>query len=148
MDLVTNILKQLGADGTFVNQLVIILVVFIIAKFLFIDRLQTIIESREAQTVGADEESEKKFKEIDALSQSYKAKIQEANKLAKANIDTSKQQIVKGAEAKYREEEVEVNMFVEKSKKEIAADIQGKEDQILKEADSLSNSLIQKITKG
>lgn len=148
MDMVIGILKQLGADETLWQQFLIVTAMYFLAKFLFLDHLQNVIENREEKTVKLEGSAEKQFDEINKLSNEYKEKISSANKEAKANLDSSKKSIAKDLESKYRGEEKTINDYIESSRKDIEADLAQKKDQILSEAETLSNSLVQKIAKG
>ncbi len=148
MDMVIGILKQLGADETLWQQFLIVTAMYFLAKFLFLDHLQNVIENREEKTVKLEGNAEKQFEEINKLSNEYKEKISAANKEAKANLDLNKKDIAKDLENKYRGEEKTINDYIDSSRKDIEADLAQKKDQVLSEAETLSNSLVQKIAKG
>ena len=95
MDLVLKILVQLGADKSFFYQLAIILIVFVIARFLFIDHLQAVIERREDKTVKLEGDAEKQFDEINKIQDEYKQKIQGASKEMRAKLESNKNEIIK-----------------------------------------------------
>lgn len=147
MDFVLNILKQLGADNSFVYQLGIIIVVFIIAKFLFLDHLQAVIERREAKTVKLAGQADKQFDEINKIQDEYKQKIQKASKETREKLTAHKAEIIKKEEARYRSNEVEINAYIEKTRAEVEAEIQDKKEEVLKEADKLATNLVKKISK-
>lgn len=148
MEMFIDIFKQLGADYTLWVQFGIIIVMFYITKFLFIDHLQNILETREDKTVNLEGNAEKKFEEINKIQDEYKVKIQSANKEVKAKIEESKMAVIKTEESKYREQEKEINAFIEKSRAEVQAEIQEKKDKVLSDAEQLASSLVQKMTKG
>jgi F0F1-type ATP synthase membrane subunit b/b' len=148
MDMLIGIFEQLGADQSIVYQITIVIVMFIIAKFLFINHLQDVLETREDKTVKLEGNTEKQFEEINKIQAEYKEKIQTANKQVKAKLETAKAEIIKSEEGKYKQQESEINDYINKSKKEIETEIQGKKDEILADAESLSAGLVQKITQG
>lgn len=148
MDMVIGILKQLGADETLLVQFGIVVAMFFLSKVLFLDHLQTVIETREDRTVKLEGNAEKQFDEITKMSNEYKEKITSANKAAKANLDNSKKEITKDLEAKYRTEEKTISDYIESSRKEVEKEIAIQREQVLGEADQLAASLVQKITKG
>ncbi|MEE2671166.1 MAG: ATP synthase F0 subunit B [Bdellovibrionota bacterium] len=147
MDLVLNILKQLGADNSFVYQLAVIVVVFIIAKFLFLDHLQAVIERREAKTVKLEGDAEKQFDEINKIQDEYKQKIQTASKEVREKLTAHKSEIIKKEEARYRSNEAEINTYIEKTRSEVEAEINEKKEEVLKEADKLATNLVKKLSK-
>jgi len=148
MDVVLTIFKQLGADFTLLIQFIITAVIFILAKVLFFDHLQNVLNTREDKTVKLEGNAEKQFDEVNKLSKSYKEKIHAANKDAKAKFDTAKAEISKSFEATYKSEETTIDSFVETSRKEVQKDLLVKKENVMKNAEQLATSLVQKITKG
>ena len=100
MDMLIGIFEQLGADQSIVYQITIVIVMFIIAKFLFINHLQDVLETREDKTVKLEGNTEKQFEEINKIQAEYKEKIQTANKQVKAKLETAKAEIIKSEEGK------------------------------------------------
>jgi len=137
MDAVVAIFQQLGANESLVYQFAIFVIVFLVAKFGFFNHLQAILDTRVEKTVKLEGNAEAKFEEVNKLSAEYKEKIKTANKEAKSKVDAGKMEITKAEEARYRQQETEVNKYVESSRAEV-----------MNEADQLANSLVQKITKG
>lgn len=148
MDMFIGILEQLGADKSVAYQIAIIVAMFVIAKFLFVNHLQNILETREDKTVKLEGNTEKQFAEITKIQNDYKEKIQTANKAARSKLEVSKAEIAKAQEANYKIQENEINEFIAKSRKEVEEEISGKKDEILADAQSLSANLVQKITQG
>ncbi|MCO4752938.1 MAG: ATP synthase F0 subunit B [Bacteriovoracaceae bacterium] len=148
MDAVVAIFQQLGANESLVYQFAIFVIVFLVAKFGFFNHLQAILDTRVEKTVKLEGNAEAKFEEVNKLSAEYKEKIKTANKEAKSKVDAGKMEITKAEEARYRQQETEVNKYVESSRAEVQKEVQAKKDEVMNEADQLANSLVQKITKG
>lgn len=148
MDMFIGILNQLGANESIWYQLGLIVLMYVLAKFLFIDHLQKILETREEKTVKLVGNTEKQFAEITKIQNDYKEKIRAANKEVKENLDIKKQEIIKKEESEYKAQEKEINKYITDSRAEIEKDIKDKKDKILADAESLSSSLVQKITQG
>ncbi|MEX0799240.1 MAG: ATP synthase F0 subunit B [Bacteriovoracaceae bacterium] len=148
MDAVVAIFQQLGANESIIYQFVIFLIVFIVAKLVFFNHLQNILETREEKTVKLEGSAEARFEEVNKLSSEYKDKIQKANKEAKSKLESGKGAIIKVEESRYREREKEINHFIENSRNETLKDVKAKKDQVMSEAEQLASSLVQKITKG
>jgi len=147
MDLVLKILVQLGADKSFFYQLAIILIVFVIARFLFIDHLQAVIERREDKTVKLEGDAEKQFDEINKIQDEYKQKIQGASKEMRAKLESNKNEIIKKQEARYRSNEAEINAYLDKTRAEVEAEINEKKEEVMAEADKLAANLVKKLSK-
>ncbi|MAX66443.1 MAG: hypothetical protein QF441_15100 [Bacteriovoracaceae bacterium] len=148
MEMFVDIFKQLGANESLVHQFIIVVVMFFLTKFLFLNHLQRILETREDKTVNLEGDAEKQFEEVEKIQKEYKEKIQTANKNLKAKVDSKKAEIIKKEEEKYREQEKEVNAFIESSRKEAEQEIGQKKDKVLEDAQQLANSLVEKMTKG
>ena len=142
------IFVQLGTDQSILYQLVIIIVMFAISKFIFIKHMQAVIETREERTSKLEGNTEKQFEEIEKIQKAYKEKIQLANKEVKRQLDAGKDELSRKYEGEYRAEESVVNEFIKKSKKEIEAEISEKRTVVLSDAEELAKSLVNKIAKG
>ena len=148
MDMMVDIFKQLGANESLMYQFGIVVVMYFLTKFLFLDHLQKVLDTREDKTVNLEGNAEKQFAEIDKLQKEYKEKMLTVNKSLKEKADKSKNEIIKTHEKKYRSEEEQVNSFIEKSRKEIESEIEEKKDKIMQEAEQLASNLVQRMTKG
>lgn len=148
MDMVVDIFKQLGANESLVHQFIIIVVMFYLTKFLFLNHLQEVLDVREDKTVNLEGSAEKQFEEISKIQDAYKEKMQTVNKEIKADYEDKKNTIVKREESVYREKESEINSFIEKSRLEIESEIKEKKDKVMNDAEQLAGGLVQKITKG
>lgn len=144
----TEIFVQLGTDQSILYQLVIIIVMFALSKFIFIKHMQSVIETREDKTSKLEGNTEKQFQEIERIQKAYKEKIQLANKEVKKQLDDGKDVLSKKYETEYRSEEKVVNEFINKSKKEIEAEISEKRTGVLSDAEELAKNLVNKIAKG
>lgn len=145
METFTAIFTQLGVDNSLVPQFVIILVVFIIAQFLFLGKLQDVIETREEKTVKLESSADETIEKVQRMQSEYKSKIEEANRAALKNSTDKKQKITQTYTEQYKQTEKEVNTFVDQSRHEFTKEVAGNKDQYLAEADALAQSLVQKI---
>jgi F0F1-type ATP synthase membrane subunit b/b' len=148
MDMVLGIFKQLGADETLWVQFGIAVGMLLISKFLFLTHLQTIIEQREERTVGLEGDADKQLDEVNKLSESYKMKINSATKEIRAKVENEKASITKDLETKYKTEEKTVNDYVDESRKVAEVKVSEQKGIVLAQAEELSLSLVQRITKG
>jgi F0F1-type ATP synthase membrane subunit b/b' len=148
MDMVLGIFKQLGADETLWVQFGIIVVMLVLSKFLFLTHLQTVLETREEKTIGLEGNADKQLEDVNKLSESYKSKINSANKDVRAKIDSEKTALTKELETKYKAEEKTVNNYVDESRKLAEVKVSEQKEKVLAEAEELSLSLVQRITKG
>jgi F0F1-type ATP synthase membrane subunit b/b' len=145
METFTAIFTQLGVDSSLVPQFVIITVVFIIAQFLFLGKLQNVIETREEKTVKLESSADETIEKVQRMQNEYKIKIDEANRTALKNSTEKKQSITQKYTDQYKQTEKEVNAFVDNSRNEFTKEVTANKDKYLAEADTLAQSLVQKI---
>lgn len=145
MDQVVAIFNQLGVDVTIAYQFVIFVVLFVLLKTLFFDKLQFVLELREAKTTKLDGAADKKFGEADRMAQQYEEKIKQINGQAQHHLSEVKASaLVRQRDAiKKLEEQLEVQ--VETERKEFMQEIEIKRQEVLKNADQLSEGLVQKL---
>lgn len=148
MDMVLNIFKQLGADETLWIQFGIVVVMLVLSKILFLTHLQNVIEQREQRTIGLEGDADKQLDAVKNLSEEYKAKINSANKDVRKKVDSEKNKITKELESNYKAEEKTVNDYVDEARKNAESKVLEQKEKVLSEADELSLSLVQRITKG
>lgn len=148
MDKIISVFKQLGVNESVVYQFLVVLVVYFLAKYLFLDHLQKLLDLREDKTVNLEGEAEEQFAQVEKEQQEYKEKMISVNKALKEKLDAKKAEVIKVEEAKYKKEEHEVNTYIEASRKEVEKEIADKKEVILKEAEQLSTNLVQRLTKG
>jgi F0F1-type ATP synthase membrane subunit b/b' len=145
METFTAIFTQLGVDSSLVPQFVIILAAFIIAQFLFLGKLQSVIETREEKTVKLESNADETIEKVQKMQADYKSKIENANRSAMKVSSEKKQKIVQKFTDQYKQTEKEVNAFVDQSRNDFKKEVEGNKSAYLAEADSLSQTLVQKI---
>jgi F0F1-type ATP synthase membrane subunit b/b' len=145
METFTAIFTQLGVDSSLVPQLVIIVVVFILVQFLFLGKLQDVLETREEKTVKLESNADETIEKVQKMQVEYKAKIEDANRSALKSSSDKKQKIVQKYTDQYKQTEKEVNSYVDQSRNEFTKEVAGNKDSYLAEAEALAKSLVQKI---
>lgn len=145
METFTAIFTQLGVDSSLVPQFVIILFAFIILNFLFLGRLQEVIEIREEKTVKLENSADETIDKVQRMQAEYKAKIEEAHRKALQTTTEKKQKLSQQYSEQYKQTEREVSAYVDQSRNEFSIEIEANKDKYLSEADSLAQSLVHKI---
>ncbi len=145
METFTAIFTQLGVDSSLVPQFVIITLVFVLAQFLFLGKLQNVLETREEKTVKLESSADETIEKVQKMQTEYKAKIEDANRTALKNSTEKKSKITQKYTDQYKQTEKEVNTFVDNSRNEFTKEVAGNKDKYLAEAESLAQSLVQKI---
>mgnify|MGYP003691137009 CR=1 FL=1 len=148
MDTLLVVFEQLGANESLLHQFIIVVVMFYLTKFLFLNHLQSILDNREDKTVNLEGSADQKFEQVEKIQAEYKSKIQNITKELKTESDSKKNEIIKREEATYRKHESEVNTYVEEARKKVQTEIGEKKEKVLSEAEHLAASLVDKIAKG
>ena len=73
------IFTQLGVDSSLPYQFVVLAVAFILANFLFLGKLQEVLEVREEKTVKLENSADETLEKVTTMQAEYKAKVDEAN---------------------------------------------------------------------
>jgi F0F1-type ATP synthase membrane subunit b/b' len=145
METFTAIFTQLGVDSSLVPQFLIILAVFIVAQFLFLGKLQNVLETREEKTVKLESNADETIEKVQKMQADYKSKIEEASLSALKTAYEKKQKINEKYMDQYKQTEKEVNSYVDQSREEFVKEVEGNKEKYLSEADALAQSLVQKI---
>ena len=146
METIQAIFSQLGANGSVVNQIIIVFVFYFLAKYVFFNKLQFVIENREEKTTKLENHADEMFEQANKLGEKYKAKIEAAHAKAQAYLSEKKSHAKAEMNAKLKLSEDEVNAYVESSKQKIKEDIQNKRTEVMSESNQLANLLINKLT--
>jgi len=145
MDTVKAIFTQLGVDSSFLPQFLIVFGMFIVAKFLFLNHLQFVLENREDKTVKLESSADLTLENVTKMAQEYKAKIDGANKEAMKVVSSKKTEIQARHAETFKKTEKEINQFVENSRQDFEKEIQTNKAKFVGEVDSLSDDLVKKI---
>ena len=145
MDTVKQIFTQLGVDSSLLPQFILVLVLFIVAKFLFLNHLQFVLENREEKTVKLESSADETLERVNKLSQGYKSKIDQANKEAMKVLLAKKGEIQTRLNDQFKKTEREINQFVDESRHQFEREVQATRGKFLAEADGLASDLVKKI---
>jgi len=145
MDTVKAIFTQLGVDSSLLPQFILIVLIFIVAKFIFLNHLQFVLENREEKTIKLESSADQTLDHVNKLSQEYRAKIDGAHKDAMKMSSLKKQEIVERHTASFKKTEKEINQFVEESRQSIEKDIQNNRSKFMSDVDGLAGDLVTKI---
>ena len=139
------IFTQLGVDDSLPYQFAVLAVAFIIANFLFLGKLQEVLEVREEKTVKLENSADETLEKVTSMQGDYKTKVEEANRIALKNATEKKQKITQKYTEQYKTTEKELNQLVDSSRSAFSKEVASNKDKYLAEAEVLSQSLVQKI---
>jgi F0F1-type ATP synthase membrane subunit b/b' len=145
METVQAIFTQLGVDSSLAPQFVIVCVVFFLAQFLFLGRLQEVLETREEKTVKLENSADETIEKVSRMKAEYKAKMDEAQRLTLKDSTEKKQKITHKFTDQYKQAEKEVGAQVDASRNNFAKEVSSNREQYMAEADALAQSLVNKI---
>lgn len=145
METVQAIFTQLGVNSSLLPQFIIVVVVFILAQFLFLGKLQEVLETREEKTVKLEGAADETMEKVSRMQSEYKQKIEDANRVALKDATDKKQKITQKYTDQFKTTEKEVNQFVDQSRADFSKEVASNKDKYLSEADALAQSLVQKI---
>lgn len=145
MGTIQAIFTQLGIDASLLPQFIIVILMFVLAEYLFLGRLQNVLETREEKTVKLESSADETFEKVNHMASDYKAKINQAQNDAFKIASIKKNVLTTQYTEQFKKTEKEVDEFVEQSRNEFASEITAQKGKLLSEVDGLSNSLVQKI---
>ena len=64
METVQAIFTQLGINASLLPQFIVVVVMFILAEFIFLGRLQDVLETREEKTVKLENAADETFEKV------------------------------------------------------------------------------------
>jgi F0F1-type ATP synthase membrane subunit b/b' len=139
------IFTQLGVDSSLPYQFGVILVVFILANFIFLGKLQSVLEVREEKTIKLENSADSTVEKATSMQNDYKLKIDEADRAALKNSADKKQKVVQKFTDQYKQTEKEVNASVDLTRNEFSKEVAESKVKYLAESETLAQSLVQKI---
>lgn len=145
METFVAIFSQLGVDSSLKYQFVIILVVFVAANFIFLDKLKNVLQVREEKTVKLESSADDVIEKANSIQAEYKTKIDEASRVALKTTTEKKQKITQKYTEQYKQTEKDLGQYVDQSRLDFSKDVASNKDKYLSESEALSQSLVQKI---
>ncbi|MBH47003.1 MAG: hypothetical protein CME71_02405 [Halobacteriovorax sp.] len=145
MDQIVVIFKQLGVDETIGHQFIVFVIMFALLKVLLFDKLQFVLELREAKTTKLDGDADAKFGQADRMANEYEEKMKAINSQAMNHIYEVKGKALNKQKVEIKKVEDQLDDQIESKRQEFMKEIDVKKGEILKSADQLSDGLVQKL---
>jgi F0F1-type ATP synthase membrane subunit b/b' len=145
METFVAVFSQLGVDSSLKYQFIILVVVFIASQFLFLEKLQNVLEIREEKTIKLENSADDVLEKATSMQNEYKTKIDEAHRTTLKTSSDKKQKITQKYTEQYKQSEKELGQQVDQSRLEFGKDVEANKEKYLAESESLSASLVQKI---
>ena len=145
MDTIKAIFTQLGVDSSILPQFFIVCLLFILARFLFLNHLQFVLENREEKTIKLESSADETFEKVNQMNKAYKVKIDTANKEAMKVVNTGKASIQNKLGEELKKTEREINFFVEESRMNFEKELKANSSKFHSEVDGMAQELVTKI---
>lgn len=147
MNTIVTILNSLKIDQTFLIQFVLFIVFFnIIAPVLF-KRLQEVLDLRESKTTKLDSHANHVYKQADDLAIQYKASIEKTHSDSQSIATKKKSEILSKEKAVFHDAEEKMTNEYDGKRSSLLKDIAEQRLIVMAEAEKLSNTLVEKLTK-
>jgi F0F1-type ATP synthase membrane subunit b/b' len=147
MEIALNIMKQLGLNTAFFYQLVIVVLFFVVSKFLFLDRLRDILVERINKTSKLENNADQTFQEIDKLTAEYDEKMKQANLEQKTLYDSKKVEIDTEIENQLKTKQKEITEKYDENLQMVSSELRAKKQKVVNEAEGLANALVEKMSE-
>ena len=145
MDTITNIFSSLGVDQSIFIQFPIVIVLYFVLRFLFLDKLQEVLDMREAQTTKLESSADEKFKEAEKLESEYSTRIDKAQVDAYKKFNEQREKALARQKQQIKDHEEKINDQLEQKRTELFSEMEIKKAEVMKTADGLSQNLVEKI---
>lgn len=147
MGTIQTILHSLKVDQTFLVQFILFLVFFNIIAPLLFKRLQEVLHLRESKTTKLDSHANHVYKQADDLAVQYKNSIEKTHQDSQLVATKKKAEILAKEKAIFESAEEKMSGEYDGKRSSLLKDLAEKKSIVMAEADKLSNTLVEKLTK-
>lgn len=145
MDLILSVFQKLHVDHTVFVQFGILIILFLVLKVIFFNKLQFVLELRESKTTKLEDNANKTFTEAETLSKKYKDEVDKAYVQAQEKYNKRKTEILERERDAVKSAESEINKDVEVERAKNVAELDSKKKEVLDNADGLAKNLVEKF---
>jgi F-type H+-transporting ATPase subunit b len=147
MEMIVTIFKSLGVDQTVFVQFISLIIIFTLLSNLLFGRLKEVLELREKKTVKLEGSAHAVYKKADELAEQYKAHIEKTHQDSHLAAQKKKAEALDVENKLIKETEEQLAKEYEMKRLAMLAEYNSNREKTLKEVDSLSKSLVEKLTK-
>lgn len=152
MDMLNNIfqltiIKSLKIDQTVLVQFVLFVVGFNIIAPLLFRRIQEVLDLRDSKTTKLESSAHHIFKQADDLNEQYNAKIEKTHVDSQTIATKKKAEALAAEKAVLNSAEEKMTAEYESKKSQLTKEMSEKRNTVMAEAEKLSGSLVDKLTK-
>jgi F-type H+-transporting ATPase subunit b len=147
MNTILTILNSLKIDHTVIVQFVLFVIFFNIIAPLLFKKLQDVLDLREGKTTKLASHANHVYKQAEDLNEQYKNSIEKTHQDAQAIATKKKAEVMAKERALYVSAEEKMNSEYETKRSALLKDLAEKKATVMAEAEKLSNTLVEKLTK-
>ena len=147
MDTIVIILKALKIDQTALIQFGMLVIFFNTVAPLLFKKMQAVLELRESKTVKLESHAHDIYKKSEDLASQYKAKVEKTHQDSQSASHKKKLEVLNKEREILKSLEEKLDTEYSDRKSKILDDMSKKRTEIMAEADKLSGSLVEKLTK-
>jgi F-type H+-transporting ATPase subunit b len=139
-------LQALGVNATYFYQLGIVILFYYLLKQTLFKKLQSVVETREAQTTKRTHSASEKLAKVEELKSTYNEKITLAHRAAQTELSNRKMETVRKETIRFKDSEHKLSQELEAKRAELKNAIGDVRKKSLSQAEGLSQELVTKIT--
>jgi F0F1-type ATP synthase membrane subunit b/b' len=147
METIQAIFAQLGVDSSLLPQFIIVVLVFILASVLFLNKLQFVLENREEKTVKLETSADSTLDKVNKMASEHKTKIDQAHKESLSLMAGKKTDVMNKHNDSFRKVEKEINQFIEENRVLAQKQIQQSREKLKGDVSGLAGDLVNKIVQ-
>lgn len=146
MESILAIFNKLGVDYSFYYQFALFLILFVILKYLFFNKVQFIIELRESKTNGLIKNANNKFNKGMKIADECKEKIDNTHAKVQEELRSHKKNICTKEYKDYSKEEIRIMSEFDEERSKLHQEAMERQKEAIGKVDEFSNELVKKLT--
>ena len=147
MNTILTILNSLKIDHTVIVQFILFVVFFNIIAPLLFKKLQDVLDLREGKTTKLESHANHVYKQAEDMAAQYKNSIEKTHQDSQSVASKKKAEILAKEKALFTSAEEKMNGEYEAKRSTLLKELAEKKVAVMAEAEKLSNTLVEKLTK-
>lgn len=145
MDIITSILTQLDVNSTIYTQLIIFIIFFVLVKFIFIDKLKTVLDSRGGELVKQDEKAVELEKMAREMELDYEQTLLKSRKEIEAKLDVKRNNLISEHAGIIKNQEIKTDEYINNQNKINQSEVQSMRANVMNQTNELSDLIIDRL---
>lgn len=145
MDIIASILTQLDVNSTIYAQLIIFIIFFVLVKFIFIDKLKSVLDSRGGELTKQDEKATELEKMAREMELNYEQSLLKSRKEIEAKLNIEKNKLINEQADILKKEETKTDEYINNQNKINQSEVQSMRSAVMNQASELSDLIIDRL---